>query len=1164
MAISWVLEVRAFGETAWYDITNFVIGEMTFIEGRDVDTLGGAFPAPIPSSLQAVLSNYDGILDTQHWADRILPGAEARLRVGTSHTTAATRFQGALVRRDTGESDTYNAEWSDNIWKFTASRHNKDRVYIEELPSKIWGEAALNVGVNPELFRVSNNLDSGGLTSVNLAPGIEGLLQLQDYFFSAIRPLPQGGLFLEDYRDVVVKPPLRGVYEPGGEVNVSVTFVDGSSRVIACNPVPPVKKFTAVFDVVNVGWSQVVVFAPDDDDPHTASVEMTPGVIPAGLITQHGPRLTVLPSNTDIGITTPYEYIELPNSNIDFSGTITPIDTSLPKPHSQLTLNGVGATWGKPINITDRSEDFNGTYIWDFNDGDTNYHIVLKITTSELHLVPNGIAIRIVCTGTTRIRQAGEADKYTGINLNVTGEFQISNVRGIAHQQQELTFDFFTENADSIARYGRRLRERPRQNPVVIYSPLTPDFTLPASYRATIQKQADDLAVVHAKPNDVYSTLDTDEPAILARRVGDKEILSLKNGATPILVEHIETHFSGALAWQVVYYANPQPGRVLVTPPAPVFPKPFTATATWATRDLKVDITDADGGSGGVRYNVEIDTIDGSIPITSAEVTSVAAVSPATGFVASHTFRDSQANPTSNIGSVIITRETDDFKVVILRADFQGTYTPETTYPDFTITARWSGQNLLTAIAEADGDNKGNNSYRIIWSGGKSGSTNLTTNAQGAVSYAINNAYGVTSIRVTQTASGITKVLLAKDFSGAYTAAAFTTHWDRVVSRHSFHYEGWIADAPGGNGGVTYEVSFEDVLGVTLVWNRVVSDSTGRVRDASVAHTRAVTVIIVRRISDNEIVRFPVGSSPPTTGETDSFPSYRFTATWNRSSLILRIVEILGHDDSGGTEFHFTTAGRTPPFSETRTTSVNGLITITIPNASSVTSVTATRTADSHTTTITRDHFFGTPVSGGFTFRVQEIYRVTSNIGRFDYTILITDAPGINSATQYRVEGTFDGRRRFLRNTTSSLNGTWRAVVTQSHHSQGYSDFTVTRLTDNTQVTVSRDNYIRRATPPAFSVVVDEHDDGTHQSVKHYSYEVEVTDATNSIGGSINYTSQFIQDGNTRPGPRGESASNGTITLRFGTQRTRATAVIVTRTWDGRQVRINQAQFNDE
>ena len=731
------------------------------------------------------------------------------------------------------------------------------------------------------------------------------------------------------------------------------------------------------------------------------------------------------------------------------------------------------------------------------------------------------------------------------------------------------------ELKSSIDRYGVRERELP-----VVYRTFTSNLVDLENYSpspldaAQAKTRAYNELAIYAEPTEVFSVLHTDDAGIISRRLGDKEKLELESGSYELFVENMETHFSGVNTWQVAYYANEKIGGLIAPPTIPVTAMPFVLAARWNVRTLEVTITDYGSSKGGVEYTLVTEREDGGKPFADREVTSALPAPPAaqvaqatSEYETSSTLADVQ-----DIHRLTAIRKSDGFEVSLLASEFTGTYVPSDAYPDFIISARWSNEQLIVGISEklpTTQPNFGNNEYRIAWYGGVPGNTVVTSSAsRGGVSYTIASTFGITSIRVTQIATGITKVILAKDFAGmGYTPRAFTTQWTKITGSNTnyFYYRGWIQDNPSSIGGLAYSVAFEDVTGVTFTWEaRVVSDSTGRATPGVVGHTRAISVMIITRLIDGHIVRFPFPNVNPPTGG-DALAAYNFTATWNQRSLVLRVQERGPSEDVGSTEFRLTSSGLSPELNITRTTNALGRISYTINDASSIQSVTATRTGDNDSVTILRANFYGTYIAPAFTTSINEVRR-NGSPDRYNYTIGITDAAGVNSATRYRVEGTFAKFRQFITTTTSvNVSGTWRAAVNASRHSQGFSNITVTRLTDNTLQSINRDNYNRKASNnPQFSVVVDEDNDGTRQGIQLYSYAVLITDPSSTVGGSIYYKVEYVQGGITLEASEVQTARNGEVTVRFGTERTTASSVKVTRDWDGRVITVPRSSFNRE
>ena len=1270
MPIFYTVEVRAFAdysEDEWHDITDRVVGEVIFREGREVDSLGGVLPTTNPSTLSFAVNNQDSFFSKPTiWRDRLSPGAVCRLRIGGTTATGVTRFIGTMIRRDSQDDSTYITEWSNDLFKISGGRNNKpdDTTYYDKTIQELWELVCIRAGVSPDLI----DSDSGfgrATPTLRLEPGLDGIEQIQDISGGSVYNIIRNDksvLYLESPDTRYNRLINSAYYEPGGSPTSVVTDPPPAvgppvQRRLNGVAVPKIRDLTAVFGVVNaleietsylnfagliiadvvegaipnyllqLGEGSLPIIVPPG--PGVVVPGRNPsywGQVRAGVFRQYmGIRYNIWNRNVRNWITR-YPSLQVvaersalarnlstvglmvtvaastiatvfdpdhPSNKATYTGRRA-IEIELPgliQPDSVVTFSG----WMTPVeewsdrianiaqgwsfedeedrfqffslsyNVADRTitdNTWEKTFTWNYDDRITlgDYTTRLTISDVDVRFSANKVYLIFSYSGGT-FKGRLLAGNYSARTISIGGAVQVTRTAVATEGKESKPWVYTLYNDTSIAKYGRRERPRRIVNLVPVLYELPDDFVPGEDAISEVANLGVSELAKYAEPLPVFQVRHDEEAGIIARRLGDKERLELERGSFDLFVENIETHFSGVLAWQVVSYANPIVGGGQIDVTLPPDLKPFTATATYNQQALDVVVTDYDSANtnGDVTYTLEAENQDGSKTLGVAK-------SSTTTKTATYTFASAET-----IERVRITRQSDDYQVVIEKADFLGTLVVPDTYPDFTAFARWSNEQLIVGITENRPNtqpNYGNNNYRIAWYGGVPGQQIVTTNTSGAASYTITTTFGITSLRITQLATGITKVVLAKDFGGmGYVPRAFTTQWTKITGSNTnyFYYRGWIQDHPSSVGGLAYSVAFEDVTGIAFTWEaRVVSDSTGRATPGVVGHTRAISVMIITRLIDGHVVRFPFPNVNPPTGG-DELAAYNFTATWNQRSLVLRVQERGPAEDVGSTEFRLTSSGLSPELNVTRTTSALGAISYTINDASSIQSVTATRTGDNDSVTILRANFYGTYIAPAFRTSISEV-RTNGSPDRYTYSIGITDAAGVNTATPYRIEGTFAKFRQFIFNTTSANSGgTWRAVVTTRRHSQGFSNITVTRLTDNTLQSIARDNFNRKASNnPQFSVVVDEDADGTRQGIQLYSYAVLITDPSSTAGGGIYYKVEYVQGGTTLEASEVQTARNGEVTVRFGTERTTASSVKVTRDWDGRVITVPRSSFNRE
>ena len=1214
-------------DDVWLPINDYVVGEAVFTEGRDISSLGGALPTIAASTLTLSLDNFYGDLDKGQLGRALRIGSEGRLKVGSTPTTSLTRFQGRLTKRDSQDGKTYSVEWADELWKFAAGRNNESINFRNTRINDIWVQLCQYSGI--DVNKVYADDFGQDKYSPVLPVGKTGFQLLQDLSGGAIWPAVNGGLYLQSGELREARRATRTYYEPGGKVDgvavPKVRRIQNTSGIV--NDVPVIARVTfpdqfssgnetkpADDVIINLGTVRYLplglgplgasffqgayfnVFTADDSlGPIRAFLQDLrfnwPNILRGGtFVSSRFMLINVVPVRDgdikslytgSVSVTGVVEGIIPDEATIGFAGFLNITEPILTPDFSdlQFKFEGFGETRQKGIAMdTDGKTSMEGTYTWNYSQigGLITFQTILKISNARITHTGREITLTFDYTGSTRKTTAGQTPRVESATraIHLSGNFtaEVVSDAGVTTTRDYPVARF--EDKDSIRKYGRRQREFPATIDIEANSPLAEDY-YPSEIDTILAKiKAYNELAVYSEPAEVFSVLHTDDSGIISRRLGDKEKLELESGSYELFVENMETHFSGVNTWQVAYYANEKVLSLLPPPSIPVPAMPFVLAARWNVRTLEVTITDYGSSKGEVEYTLVTEREDGGKPFADREVTSALPAPPAaqvaqatSEYETSSTLADVQ-----DIHRLTAIRKSDGFEVSLLASEFTGTYVPSDAYPDFIISARWSNEQLIVGISEklpTTQPNFGNNEYRIAWYGGVPGNTVVTSSAsRGGVSYTIASTFGITSIRVTQIATGITKVILAKDFAGmGYTPRAFTTQWTKITGSNTnyFYYRGWIQDNPSSVGGLAYSVAFEDVTGVTFTWEaRVVSDSTGRATPGVVGHTRAISVMIITRLIDGYIVRFPFPNVAPPTGG-DELAAYNFTATWSQRSLVLRVQERGPSEDLGGTEFRLTSSGLSPELNVTRTTNALGRISYRIPDASSIQSVTATRTGDNDSVTILRKDFYGTYIAPAFTTSINEVRR-NGTPDRYTYTIGITDAAGVNSATRYRVEGTFAKFRQFITTTTSvNVSGTWRAAVNASRHSQGFSNITVTRLTDNTVQSINRDNYNRKASNnPQFSVVVDEDNDGTRQGIQLYSYAVLITDPSSTVGGSIYYKVEYVQGGITLEASEVQTARNGEVTVRFGTERTTASSVKVTRDWDGRVITVPRSSFNRE
>ena len=305
------------GTTVWLDITDRVIGDVRWTEGRNLSLLGGPLPPAVPATLQCTLDNATGFF-TKGAGSAFGPGARFRMQWrATAGDAWATRFVG---------------RYSEGRIRFQGSSRLRARFYGAlihltgaDLPARSYGlrtpeqhmtEIADEAGI-PAIDRDFDT--SATLYPVTLGGGYAGVVQFADTVEGFIYDTPDGKVRLE-----------LAATRTGKAVSASYT---DAAKIGAEIEIPPPDVLTNPFGLLNHVNGELRVYGPG-----LTSAQMTAeGTDIASIETNW-------PGWTDINVSIPLGFFPSPSLEVvgysfdfgrpngadeTFSDTVTALDSDL-------------------------------------------------------------------------------------------------------------------------------------------------------------------------------------------------------------------------------------------------------------------------------------------------------------------------------------------------------------------------------------------------------------------------------------------------------------------------------------------------------------------------------------------------------------------------------------------------------------------------------------------------------------------------------------------------------------------------------------------------------------------------------------------------------------------------------------------------------------------
>ena len=516
-----VYEVRQFGLTTWYDISDRVVSTPELSEGPDTSSLGTGIHRPRATTIDINLNNKDYFFTRSTGTRRLAePGAVLRITINDE-----TWFIGKLAARRGVDDLALQTEWAGNLWALTSGALGaSNRLYISKTPGEIFDAMAEVQGIQSAEVLA----DAGGtpITRI-LSPGVDGLADLVDAADVSIYNNREGQAVME-------LPGTRAARM------VSRFYTDRDDIRPNEKPIAQPIDLEDAFGVINYAEAQVVIYSPDSSDFQTRTYDIPESeFVVARLYDGH------------VCITWDIDGLisDVATAGYDLTFRYENLEANITQPDDDVTLSGLA---------------------------DNDDRINIRITNLEIIKEGTILGIAFDYSGTIRASDVGQIPGFVSVDGTVTianGTAEdpgppVVPATGHSLDYNVKEFTYRAVDASSIVRFGGI---RPREKRVVIGIVL--DVPVPDTF--TPNQESVDLLKAAAKreieqfrsPIPVFEVEHADEGDILARRLGDVEHLRLNNGIDEeFYVEAMQTSLNAPeqLTQKVWYVARNRTRRPFI------------------------------------------------------------------------------------------------------------------------------------------------------------------------------------------------------------------------------------------------------------------------------------------------------------------------------------------------------------------------------------------------------------------------------------------------------------------------------------------------------------------------------------------------------------------------------------------------------------------------